>query len=155
MDRISPERRSWLMSRIASRHTRPEIAVRRAAHAAGLRFRLHLRDLPGTPDLVFPRHRVALFVHGCFWHRHEGCRLASMPKSRTEFWEAKFAANVARDRRHALALEAAGWRTVTVWECEIRRSDMLARAIASVRIAVADGDAASPTWPGRADSEGR
>lgn len=120
VDRLTPERRSWLMSRVKGKHTGPEMIVRRAAHALGLRFRLHRKDLPGRPDLVFPRHKVALFVHGCFWHRHPGCRLASTPKSRTEFWQAKFDANVARDAAAEEALRAAGWRVVTVWECETR-----------------------------------
>jgi len=118
MDVFDPKRRSEIMSRIRSRDTAPELSVRRAAHAMGLRFRLHRRDLPGNPDLVFPRHKVALFVHGCYWHQHAGCRRASRPKSRQEYWIPKLAANVARDERSAIALAALGWRTVVVWECE-------------------------------------
>ena len=136
------------MSRVASRHTKPEMTVRRAAHALGLRFRLHRKDLPGTPDLVFPRYRVALFVHGCFWHRHDGCRLASTPKSRTDFWKAKFATNVARDGRTAAALMAAGWRTIIVWECDTRRPDELARSLELVRAyAQAAGKQANRSGP--------
>lgn len=93
VDRLTPERRSWLMSRVAGKNTTPELRVRRAAYALGLRFRLHRKDLPGKPDLVFPRRRLVVFVHGCFWHRHPGCRKATSPKSRTEFWFGKFAAN--------------------------------------------------------------
>lgn len=120
-DIVSTEVRSRMMSRIRARDTRPELVVRRAMHARGFRFRLHRKDLPGSPDLVFPRHRVAVFVHGCFWHRHEGCRQAAVPKTRTEFWQAKFAVNVARDRRNEQALLLAGWRVAVVWECALRK----------------------------------
>lgn len=108
------------MSQVRGKDTSPEMRVRRGAHALGLRFRLHRKDLPGKPDLVFAKHRVALFVHGCFWHRHSECSKASMPKSRTEFWRAKFDANVARDARVTTELQSAGWRVVTVWECETK-----------------------------------
>lgn len=108
------------MSRVGSKDTSAEIRVRRAAHALGLRYRLHRRDLPGTPDLVFPRHRVALFVHGCFWHRHPGCRKASTPKSRQDFWRNKFERNVERDRAAILKLKQLGWRPEVVWECETK-----------------------------------
>jgi DNA mismatch endonuclease (patch repair protein) len=117
MDVFDAKQRSKIMSHIRSRDTVPELSVRRAAHAMGLRFRLHRRDLPGNPDLVFPRYKVALFVHGCYWHQH-GCRRASTPKSRQEYWLPKLAANVARDQRSAIALAALGWRTIVVWECE-------------------------------------
>lgn len=128
-DIMTPARRSEIMSRVRAKDTKPEMAVRRAAHAIGLRFRLHRRDLPGTPDLIFPRHRVALFVHGCFWHRHDGCAKASTPSSRVEFWAAKFAENVARDaRKQALLLEA-GWRPIVIWECETRKPHELREII--------------------------
>jgi DNA mismatch endonuclease (patch repair protein) len=110
--------RSALMARVSSRDTRPEMAVRRAAHALGLRYRLHRRDLPGTPDLVFARFRTVVFIHGCFWHRHAGCRRATTPKTRRDFWQTKFDANVERDRRTVAALESAGWAVVVIWECE-------------------------------------
>jgi DNA mismatch endonuclease, patch repair protein len=106
------------MARVTGRDTRPEMAVRRAAHALGLRYRLHRPDLPGRPDLVFPRHRGVIFVHGCFWHRHPGCRRTTSPKTRREFWQAKFDANIERDRRAYATLEADGWRVVVIWECE-------------------------------------
>lgn len=93
------------------------------AHAMGLRFRLHRRDLPGKPDLVFPRYRAALFVHGCFWHRHPGCSKASTPKSRVEFWRAKFEHNIERDRHNEEALCALGWRVFIVWECETKSDE--------------------------------
>ncbi len=132
VDRLTPERRSWLMSRVASKNTSPELRVRRAAHAVGLRFRLHRADLPGKPDLVFPKYRVALFVHGCFWHRHPNCRKSSTPKTRTTFWDNKFAANVARDRQVIKALRRIGWRVVVVWECQTKDAGLLAKAIARV-----------------------
>ena len=116
-DRLSAERRSWNMSRIGNRDTRPELLVRSALHRAGYRFRLQSKKLPGRPDVVLPRYRTVVFVHGCFWHRHRACRYAYTPKSRVEFWNGKFAANVERDRRSARELRALGWHVVTVWEC--------------------------------------
>jgi DNA mismatch endonuclease, patch repair protein len=125
--------RSANMSKVRGKNTKPEIAVRRAAHALGLRFRLHRRDLPGTPDLVFSRRKTAIFVHGCFWHRHEGCRKAGpAPKTRTEFWQAKFDRNTARDARNADALMAAGWNVATVWECETRDPEKLTDQLRSI-----------------------
>src|SRR5437660_1250360 len=118
MDRIDKQRRSWNMSRIKSKDTRPEILVRSTLHAMGYRFRLHSRALPGSPDIVLPKHHTALFVHGCFWHRHTGCRFAYTPKSRKKFWFAKFAANIARDIKASRALRQLGWKPVIVWECE-------------------------------------
>ena len=129
VDRLTPEERSRNMSRIRSRDTGPEMRVRKVAHALGLRFRLHRRDLPGTPDLVFPKYRVALFVHGCYWHRHEGCPKAYTPKSRIPFWTGKFASNTARDARKAAELSAIGWRPEVVWECETADLVQLARIL--------------------------
>ena len=126
MDRLTPERRSWLMSRVRGRNTSTELRVRRVAHAMGFRYRLHRRDLPGTPDLVFPRRRVAMFVHGCFWHRHEGCRGATTPSSHVSFWRDKFARNVARDRQVTEDLRNLGWKVAVVWECETKNDDVLA-----------------------------
>lgn len=101
------------------------MAVRRAAHALGLRFRLHRKNLPGRPDLVFPKHRLVLFVHGCFWHRHQGCKRATTPKTRADFWNSKFKENEARDKRVAAALREAGWRVAVIWECETTLKDAL------------------------------
>jgi DNA mismatch endonuclease (patch repair protein) len=126
VDQISTERRSQVMARIKGSDTGPELRTRKVAHAIGLRFRLNRRDLPGRPDLVFPKHRVALFVHGCFWHQHPGCRRASRPKSRTDYWEPKLRRNVERDALTAPALEKLGWRTVVIWECETAEPDALA-----------------------------
>lgn len=118
MDTLTPIERSARMARVRSRDTRPELRVRRAAHALGFRYRLHSRELPGSPDLVFQGRRIALFVHGCFWHRHGSCPLTRWPKSRLEFWRPKLEANRARDERVAVSLGELGWRPVVIWECE-------------------------------------
>lgn len=123
MDILTTAERSAHMSRIRARNTQPEMVVRQAARALGLRYRLHRKDLPGSPDLVFVGRRRAIFVHGCYWHRHPGCRLAYTPKSNVAFWQAKFERNVARDKEAIAALEADGWRTAIIWECETRRPD--------------------------------
>lgn len=133
MDHIAPERRSWLMSRVGSKDTSAEMRVRRTAHALGLRYRLHRRDLPGTPDLVFPKDRLVIFVHGCFWHRHPNCKKASMPKSRTEYWQAKFNRNVERDRQTLERLKELGWRTAVIWECETRTEGEIVRSLDRIR----------------------
>jgi len=129
VDQISAERRSTVMARIKGRNTGPELRVRKVAHALGLRFRLNRNDLPGKPDVVFPKFRIALFVHGCFWHQHTGCRRASKPKSNTDYWEAKLRRNVERDARTLLALTKQGWRMVVIWECETSDSERLADII--------------------------
>lgn len=117
---VDPDR-SYNMSRIRGKDTKPELRVRRALHALGLRFRLHRRDLPGTPDIVLPRWKAVIDVRGCFWHRHPGCKYATTPVSNAAFWEDKFATNVARDKRTGERLDRLGWRTAIVWECSIRR----------------------------------
>jgi DNA mismatch endonuclease (patch repair protein) len=106
------------MSKIRSRDTQPELAVRRLAFRMGLRYRLHRRDLPGRPDIVFSQHKLALFVHGCFWHRHPGCPNCTQPKTRPEFWDLKFRANVQRDHHVQQALKDLGWQPLVIWECE-------------------------------------
>lgn len=113
------------MSRIRGKNTKPEMAVRRMLHAAGFRFRLHVKDLPGKPDIVLPKWRTVIFVHGCFWHRHEGCKDTTTPKTRTEWWLEKFAKNVANDLKKQSALEAAGWKVIVVWECEMKNAEEL------------------------------
>jgi len=118
------------MGRISGKNTGPELTVRRAAHRRGLRFRLHRRDLPGTPDIVFPRHRLVVFVHGCFWHRHVGCRRCTTPKTRVEFWTEKFRRNVERDQRSVAALQRSGWRVLTIWECQTRNERQLDEVLA-------------------------
>ena len=128
VDQISAERRSAVMARIKGKNTGPEMRVRRVAHAMGLRFRLHRKDLPGNPDLVFPRLRVALFVHGCFWHRH-GCYRTTSPRTRAAFWSAKFGRNICRDRKNSRRLRTLGWRVIVIWECSIRDRDRLRRRL--------------------------
>lgn len=128
-DRISETHRSWNMSRIRGRDTSPEIAVRSLLHQLGYRFRLHRRNLPGTPDIVLPKYKAVVLVHGCFWHRHEGCHYAYTPKSRIEFWQEKFRRNVERDRRQLEALRELGWKVITVWECELREPDKVAQRL--------------------------
>lgn len=125
MDTLTPEQRSTLMSRIRSKDTQPELIVRKLLHSRGYRYRLHDKRLPGKPDLVFAGRRKLIFVHGCFWHRHDGCAMARMPKSRIEFWRPKLQANQARDQVTIARLEAMGWRVLVVWECELRDVDAL------------------------------
>jgi DNA mismatch endonuclease, patch repair protein len=124
VDVVDDATRSRMMSGIRSTNTRPEMRLRRALHARGFRFRLHDRTLPGRPDIVLPRWRTAIEVRGCFWHRHDGCRLTTTPATRPEFWEAKFRANVERDARNAALLREAGWRVAIVWECALRSNDI-------------------------------
>lgn len=118
MDKISKEMRSWNMSRIRSKDTKPEKVVRSILHRMGYRFRLHVRTLPGTPDIVLPKYNTVIFVHGCFWHRHSGCKYTYEPKSRKEFWDEKFRQNVKRHRDAAQQLQELGWQVLTVWECQ-------------------------------------
>lgn len=120
-DSLTAERRSWNMSRIRSRDTGPELTLRSMLHRAGFRFRLHDRSLPGTPDIVMKKHRTVILVHGCYWHRHQGCRNATTPSSRGDFWQDKFAATVARDKRNIEALKELGWNPVVVWECDLKK----------------------------------
>ena len=131
MDRLTPEQRSALMSKVRSRDTGPEMAVRRTAHGMGFRYRLNVKDLPGHPDLVFPKFRKAIFVHGCFWHAHEGCKLFRVPSTRPDYWRQKFATNRARDKRVIVELEDRGWRILVVWQCETMDLGTLAAKIRS------------------------
>lgn len=125
MDVFEPAKRSEIMRRVRSKDTRPEMVVRSAAHRLGYRFRLHRRDLPGTPDLVFPRLRKVIFVHGCFWHGHMGCSRATLPKSNAEAWKKKIEGNCQRDRRAIEALRCDGWDVLVVWQCSVRNSEGL------------------------------
>jgi len=130
VDILTPERRSELMGRIRGKDTGPELRVRRFAHGMGYRFRLHRRDLPGSPDVVFPSRKAAIFIHGCFWHRHT-CGRAYEPKTRPAFWAKKFAGNVARDRQAKRALRKAGWKVLVIWECETTSVDRVAGKLLS------------------------
>lgn len=129
-DVFNPAQRSAVMRAVKSKDTAPELAVRRAAHALGLRFRLHRADLPGKPDLVFPARRIALFVHGCFWHGHDCPRGARMPQNNRAYWQAKIARNRTRDSLSSTALRKLGWTPRTLWECETRDAAALSRRIA-------------------------
>ncbi len=129
MDRLTPEERSRLMSRVRGKDTGPELVVRRLAHRLGFRFRLHRRDLPGTPDLVFPRLRKAILVHGCFWHSHVGCRAGRAPSSNEDYWEPKLRRNVERDAANQEALRRLGWEVLVIWECETRKPAVLAERL--------------------------
>lgn len=131
-----PLTRSEQMATIGSKDTGPELMLRRALHAAGLRFRLHAPELPGRPDVVFRPARLAIFVHGCFWHRHTGCQRARSPATRLDYWVPKFDRNVERDEANRLALEDIGWSVLTLWECEARDNDKLEQFVANVRALV-------------------
>ncbi|KQU83238.1 endonuclease [Mesorhizobium sp. Root102] len=127
MDTLSTIERSERMARIHGRDTKPEMVVRRLLHGMGYRYRLHRGDLPGKPDIAFGKRKKAIFIHGCFWHRHDDptCRLARLPKSRLEFWEPKLSANAKRDTLNQEALKRLGWNVLVVWECELRQSEQL------------------------------
>jgi DNA mismatch endonuclease (patch repair protein) len=127
-DKLSVAQRSRNMSRVRGKDTLPELRVRRVLHRAGFRFRLHRRDLPGKPDVFLPRHKVAVFVHGCFWHGHEGCRRATIPATRTEFWLEKIEANKRRDAAARTALGALGIQVVTLWQCQLKDEREILRA---------------------------
>lgn len=124
-DIVDKQTRSRMMAGIRGKDTKPELALRQALHARGFRFRLHAKNVHGRPDLVFPKHRAAIFVHGCFWHRHLGCRYTTTPSTRPQFWQAKFEANVARDSAVRATLLETGWRVAMVWECALRKTDQV------------------------------
>lgn len=129
MDTFSSQQRSDIMRRVKSSNTTPERAVRSLLHRMGYRFRLHRKDLPGTPDIVLPRYRTAIFVHGCFWHRHFGCVRASTPASRQEYWLPKFERTLARDKQNKHLLKKMGWKVVVIWECETLRPALVQKKL--------------------------
>jgi DNA mismatch endonuclease (patch repair protein) len=129
VDKLTPEHRSWNMGRIKSGDTKPELTVRSIFHRMGYRFRLHRKDLPGKPDIVLPKYKTVIFVHGCFWHRHEGCKYAYTPKSRTDFWQEKFQSNVERGRKVVNELIKMGWHVLIIWECEIKTPERVSEII--------------------------
>lgn len=135
-DVVDPRTRSRIMASIRARHTKPELLVRRFLHARGFRYRLHVSGLPGTPDLVFPRWRAAVFVHGCFWHQHPGCSLAVLPEQNREKWTTKFRGTRERDIEATRELEADGWRIATVWECGLTKATT---AVAASTLAELEG----------------
>jgi len=125
VDTVSVTERSEIMSRVRHKDTKPEMVVRRLIHKAGFRYRLHVPNLPGKPDLVFPKRKKIIFIHGCFWHSHGGCHHARVPKSRTSFWATKFESNKARDARNLHALTEAGWQVLVLWECELTNPNLI------------------------------
>lgn len=131
-DIFSHEQRSILMGKIRSRNTKPELVVRALCHSMGLRYRLHRKDLPGCPDLVFPKYHLCLFVHGCFWHRHTGCKFAYTPKSNLDFWLPKLQRTVERDRETSKALIEMGWHVAVIWECETKHASLLETKITAI-----------------------
>lgn len=128
MDTRSPDQRRRIMQSVKSKNTGPEMKVRRVLHAMGYRFRLHRKDLPGKPDIVLPKHRKAIFVHGCFWHSH-GCSKGQLPKSRLDYWLPKLERNAARDREKVEELETLGWKVLVIWQCEIQDADALRKRL--------------------------
>ena len=125
MDKRTKRQRSWNMSRVRGKDTTPEKMVRSFLHRRGFRFRLHVKNLPGHPDIVLPKYRTVIEVRGCFWHRHQGCKRATTPSSNTAFWDAKFIRNIERDKKNEILLNELGWRVIVVWECEIKQKDFL------------------------------
>lgn len=121
-DSLTPEKRSWNMSQIRAKDTSIEVKVRKYLFAHGFRYRKNVKGLPGKPDIVLPKYRTVVFIHGCFWHRHENCKRATTPKSRLDYWLPKFDRNVQNDKKHREDLEEAGWNVITVWECEVNKS---------------------------------
>jgi DNA mismatch endonuclease (patch repair protein) len=124
-DKFTKPERSKIMAQVKSENTSPELAIRKLLHRLGFRFRLHRKDLPGKPDIVLPKHKTVIFVHGCFWHGHLGCKRASRPTSNTDFWNKKLDRNIERDRAAREELEKIGWRVMTIWECEIKDTEKM------------------------------
>ncbi len=120
------------MSRIRSKDTKPEIIVRSMLHKAGYRFRLHVKNLPGKPDIVLPKYKTVIFVHGCFWHRHKGCKYATTPSTNKKFWQEKFTRNIANDKKHQRELKKLGWKVIAVWSCELKTPDKIFRRLEKV-----------------------
>lgn len=129
MDTLSRAERSERMGRVRSKNTKPELVVRRLVHSLGYRYRLHRTDLPGCPDLVFVSRKKVIFIHGCFWHRHDGCPNTRLPKSRLDFWQPKLEANRLRDARNLRCLRSRGWRIMVIWECQVKNVAKLGRRI--------------------------
>lgn len=143
MNMLTDASRSKNMAAIKGKNTKPEMVIRRFLHAEGFRFRLHRKDLPGSPDLVLPRYNLAVFVHGCFWHRHKGCHYASFPKTRVDFWDKKFSSNIHRDMKAQQDLLNKGWRVLVIWECGLKHcSNVVDEIVRSVQSTASFGE-----WP--------
>ncbi|MYM70363.1 DNA mismatch endonuclease Vsr [Pseudoduganella sp. FT55W] len=132
MDVLTPEQRRKTMAAVKSRDTKPELTVRRLLHAAGYRFRLHRKDLPGKPDIVLPKFRTVVFVHGCFWHQHVSCKAAARPTSKQDYWQAKLDRNIERDIANQNKLLELGWKVLVLWECEIKSPDAILKRVEEV-----------------------
>lgn len=128
-DKLSPQQRSEVMSAVKGKNTKPELRVRCALHAMGYRFRLHRNDLPGKPDIVLPKYKLCIFVHGCFWHQHPGCKRATMPSSNRAYWKKKLVGNFERDKKNVDEIKSLGWRVCVIWECETKQQDVLEKAL--------------------------
>lgn len=133
LDPLTPTERSQQMAKVQAKNSKPELMVRKLVHSLGFRFRLHARDLPGCPDLVFPSRRKAIFVHGCYWHRHEGCSRCRLPKTRLDFWKPKLEANRERDLKNQAALASLGWKCFIVWECQVSKAQLSSLSVAIVK----------------------
>jgi len=129
MDHLDKEKRSWNMSKIRSKNTKPELTIRSMLHKSGFRYRLHKRDLPGKPDIVLKKYNTVIFVHGCFWHQHKGCKRATLPKSNKDYWLPKLKKNKAKDKRYKFLLKKLGWKVITIWECETKNENKLRKMI--------------------------
>ena len=129
MDTLTKEKRSWNMSKIRSKNTKPEIAIRSKLHKAGYRFRLHVKDLPGKPDIVLPKYNTIIFINGCFWHRHKGCEYAYKPKTRVDFWNQKLNRNIKRQEEVTKQLRKLKWNVLVIWECEVNNEKTLKKVL--------------------------
>lgn len=134
-DTLTPEKRSWNMSRIPAKDTSVEVKVRKYLFAQGFRYRKNVKELPGKPDIVLPKYRTVLFIHGCFWHRHAGCKRATTPKSRLEYWLPKFERNVENDKKHCEELISMGWNPIVIWECEVNKhfNDTMEKVVREIK----------------------
>jgi DNA mismatch endonuclease (patch repair protein) len=131
--KIDKETRSFIMSKVHSKDTSPEKIVRSFLHKHGFRFRLHRKDLDGSPDIVLPKYKTVIFVHGCFWHRHHNCKRASMPVNNAEYWQKKFDRNVKRDQQNIITLKSQGWNVIVIWECEVKDREKLMEKVALIK----------------------
>jgi len=146
MDRLSTEQRSWNMSRIRAKSTKPELIVRSILHRLGFRFRINRKDLPGKPDIVLPKYKTVIFVHGCYWHRHKGCKKATTPKKNHDFWVNKFNENITRDQRNQAELEQLGWGVIILWECKIESDPILAVLGSLIDKGILEKNTPYPAW---------
>ena len=136
VDHLTKKKRSWNMSRIRSKDTKPEMIVRSLLHRMGYRFRLHRKDLPGKPDIVLPKYKTVIFIHGCFWHQHKGCQRGNMPKSNKEYWILKISSNIERDKKNSAKLRRAGWKVLKVWECQTENNDFISNKLRKALVIV-------------------